>query len=172
MQHSFLTSTSFCLTSQILYVISMFKSTCSFFFHSHFLLFYPFFFVLLFICHFTLLCLPLLLSSSFCGKLSLNELQIKFKCSQRHFQLFQTVILLGKLLSTHAHTDADCSVWQSIKSLWHLRCCTVIILRWIISLSRFLLQDRAKERHRDWHISSCNVRLQCQRVSSRVSESY
>ncbi|CAB1447645.1 unnamed protein product [Pleuronectes platessa] len=29
------------------------------------------------------------------NKLSLNELQIMFKCSQRHFQLFETVIQLG-----------------------------------------------------------------------------
>lgn len=106
----------------------------------HFPLFYVVFpsfslslFPLLFIRHVVLHRLFLLLL--LCSKLSLNELQIMLKCSQRHFLLFQTIALPGKLLSTHAHTDAHSSVWQSLRSPWHLRCCAVIILRWIISRS-------------------------------------
>lgn len=107
-------------------------------------------------CHFVPLSFSLALFLPLCGKLSLNEFQIMFKCSKRHFQLFHTVILPGKLLSTHAHTDADCSVWQSIKSLWHLHCCTIIILQWIISQpfpSTGQSQgdgERQWEWHRDW----------------------
>lgn len=69
-----------------------------------------------------------------CSKLSLNEFQIMLKCSERHFQLFYTVILPAKLLSTHAHTQMQ-TVWRSIKSLWHLHCCTIMMLQWIISQS-------------------------------------
>lgn len=72
----------------------------------------------------------LLSSSRICSRLSLNELQIMFKCNQRHFQLFQTVIQPGKLLSTHTHTHR-CRLFclAVYQELWHLRRCTVIILQ-------------------------------------------
>lgn len=154
MHHLFLVSTSFFLSSPIkrhqcentpaVLFLMLYLSFSLFSFHVSF-------------------CPPLFFSCSLSRTLQQIESEwvlIMFKCSKRHFQLFHTVILPGKLLSTHAHTDADCSVWQSIKSLWHLHCCTIIILQWIISQpfpSTGQSQgdgERQWERHRDWHILS------------------
>lgn len=104
------------------------KYTCSLFIFLCIVLFVP----SLLVCRFMFYSVSLAPFHPLCSKLSLNEFQIMLKCSKRHFQLFYTVILPAKLLSTHAHTEMQ-TVWRSIKSLWHLHCCTIIILQWIIS---------------------------------------
>lgn len=73
----------------------------------------------------------------------------------------------------HSHTQMQTALSGSLsRAFGACAACTVIILQWIISQSSLLLQDGVKEQQWDtWHVSSCNVRLQSQETSSRVSES-
>lgn len=113
-RYSFLISTSFCLTSQI------WRHQCAntpalFFSSSLFLLVYLSLFLDL---NFGLtLSLSRALCLSLCSKLSLNELQIMFKCSQRHFQLFRQSFCLVNYYQharTHTHTQMQTALSGSL----------------------------------------------------------
>lgn len=53
-----------------------------------------------------------------------NYVRVQPKTLPDSLSAWQTIIC--------THSDADCSVWQAIKSLWHLCSSSVIILQWII----------------------------------------
>lgn len=89
-----------------------------------------------------------------CSKLSVNELQIMFKCSQRHFQLFQTVIQPAKLLSTHAHTQMQTAPSGSLSRAFGTFAAVPSLSCNEFSLSGFLLRDGAKELERDGEINT------------------